>query len=129
MTNYSECVGYNIYGRIMNKRKKGSSYFYSLLNTHAKNDGWVSCSLKMESEALDEGMNWDCNEYDTLTRVKQVYKTPYFNRLKQFYLRLIRNNIFINKNTRNNITQSCFFVLSILRRESQSCLHVKLLGK
>ena len=27
---------YNIYGRIVTKRKKGSSYFYSLLNTHAK---------------------------------------------------------------------------------------------
>ena len=110
MTNCSERGGYNIYRRIVTKRKKGSSFFYSLLNAHAKNDRWVPCSLKMESEALDEGMNWDCNEYDTLTRVKQVYKTPYFNRLKQFYLRLIRNNLFIGKNTHNNITQSCFFL-------------------
>ena len=63
----------------------------------------------MESEAFDEGMNWDCNEYDTLARVKQVYKTPYFIRLKQFYLRLIQNNLFIVKSARNNIPQSCFF--------------------
>ena len=84
-TNYSECGGHNIYGCIVTKSKKGSSYYYSLLNTHAKNKGLVSCSLKMESEAFDEGMNWDCIEYDTLVRVKHVYRTPYFNRLKQFY--------------------------------------------
>ena len=28
-TNYSECGGHNIYGRIVTKRKKGSSYYYS----------------------------------------------------------------------------------------------------
>ena len=62
----------------------------------------------MENDALDEGMIWDCNEYDVITRVKQVRKTPHFNRLKQFYLRLVRNNIFIGKNVSNNIPPSCF---------------------
>ena len=90
----------------MTKRKKGSSFFYSLLNTHAKRDERVPCSLKMESDALDEGMTWDCNEYDVITRVKQIHKTPYCNRLKQFYLRLIRNSLYIGKN--NNTTPSCF---------------------
>ena len=90
----------------MTKRKKGSSFFYSILNTHTKRDGWVPCSLKMESDALDKGMTWDCSEYDVITRVKQIHKTPYFNRLKQFYLRLIRNNLYIGKN--NNASPSCF---------------------
>ena len=113
----------------LTERKKGSSYFYSLLNMHAKNDGWVSYSLKMESEALDEGMNWDCNEYDTITRVKQVYKTPYFNRLKQFYLRLIKTIYSLVKMLETISPSLVFFVLSILKGESQSCSHVKLLGK
>ena len=36
---------YNIYGRLVTKRKKGCSFFYSLLNTHAKSDGWVKCCI------------------------------------------------------------------------------------
>ena len=54
--NHLEGGGYNIYGHIVTKRKKGSSYFYSLLNVHTKNDRWGPCSLKLESEALDEGL-------------------------------------------------------------------------
>ena len=38
---------YNVYGRIVTKMKKGCSYFYSLLNTHAKKDGLVNCSIKL----------------------------------------------------------------------------------
>ena len=60
----------------------------------------------MESDGLDEGMTWDCSEYDVITRVKQIHRTPYFNRLKQFYLRLIRNNLYIGKN--NSAGPSCF---------------------
>ena len=40
-SNCSESEGYNIYGHIVTKRKKGSSFFYSMLNTHAERDGWV----------------------------------------------------------------------------------------
>ena len=32
---------YNIYGRIVTKKRKGCSYFYDLLNINAKNDGWI----------------------------------------------------------------------------------------
>ena len=83
----------------------------------------------MESEAFDEGMNWDCNEYDTLARVKQVYKTPYFNRLKQFYLRLIRNNLFIGKMLVITFPSLVFSVQNIPKREFQLCFHVILLRK
>ena len=93
---------YNIYGRLVTKRKKECSYFYSLLNTHSKTDGWVKCCTKLESEAENEGLNWECDEYDILMRVKQVYKTPYLNRLKQFFLRLLRNNLYIGKTNFGN---------------------------
>ena len=89
--------GFNIYGHIITKRKRGSSFFYSLLNSHAKRDGWAQCSTKLESDALDLGLTWSCSEHDVVTRVKQVNRTRYFNRLKQFYLRLMRNNLYLGK--------------------------------
>ena len=85
ITNSLGSKKYNIYGRIVTKRKKDCSYFYSLLNTHAKRDGWVYCNIKIESEACNEGLNWECDKLDVLTIVKQVYKTPYFNRLKPVF--------------------------------------------
>merc|ERR1711888_254978 len=93
---------YNIYGRLVTRRRKGCSYFYSLLNIHAKTDGWVKCCTKLESEAESEGLNWDCDEYEIIMRIKQVYKTPYMNRLKQFFLRLLRNNLYIGKVSHGN---------------------------
>ena len=89
---------YNIYGRIVTKRKKGCNFFYSLLNAHAKSDGWHKCSLKLEYEAECENLNWDCDVFLITELVKQVNRTPYLNRLKQFFLRLLRNNLFFGKN-------------------------------
>ncbi len=89
---------YNIYGRIVTKRKKGCNFFYSLLNAHAKSDGWHKCSRKLEYEAECENLNWDCDVFLITELVKQVNRTPYLNRLKQFFLRLLRNNLFFGKN-------------------------------
>ena len=49
----------------------------------------------------NEGINWEYDEIRILCIVKQVYKTPYLNRLKQFFLRLLRNNLFIGKKNQN----------------------------
>ena len=98
--------GYNIYGRLVTKRKKGCAYYYALLNTHAKADGWVRCSTKLESDAEDVGLSWECDTQDIVDIVKQVNKTPYLNRLKQFFLRLLRNNLFFGK-TKYNTSPTC----------------------
>ena len=97
---------YNVYGRLVTKRKKGCNFFYSLLNTHAKSDGWHKCSLKMEHEAECEGLSWDCDVFLITELVKQVNKTPYLNRLKQFFLRLLRNNLFFGK-TKYALSPTC----------------------
>ena len=76
---------YNIYGRLVTKRKKGCAFYYSLLNTHAKSDGWVKSSIKIESDAENEGLSWECDTQYIVDIVKQVNKTPYLNRLKQFF--------------------------------------------
>ena len=51
----------------------------------------------MEHEAKCEGLTWDCDVFLITEIVKQVNKTPYLNRLKQFFLRLLRNNLFFGK--------------------------------
>ena len=89
--------GYNIYGRLVTRRKKGCAYYYAMLNTHAKTDGWIRCSTKLEADAEDAGLSWECDVQDIVEIVKQVNGTPYYNRLKQFFLRLLRNNLFFGK--------------------------------
>ena len=91
---------FNIYGRLITKRKKGCSYYYSLLNANAKKDGWVRCKLQLEDDFFEEGIDWKYDECTVLKIVMQVLKTPYLNRLKQFYLRLIRNNLFFGKRSK-----------------------------
>ena len=39
---------YNIYGRLVTKKKKGCSTYYAILNVNAKKDGWVRCGIKLE---------------------------------------------------------------------------------
>ena len=77
----------------------GCSYFYGLLNVHAKKDGWTRCGVKLKDYLNNEGIDWEYYEDRILCVVKQVFKTSYLNRLKQFYLRLLRNNLFLgNRN-------------------------------
>ena len=68
---YNIYKGYNIYGRLVTKRKKGCAFYYSLLNTHAKSDGWVRCSMKIESDAENEGLSWECDTQAIVDIVKQ----------------------------------------------------------
>ena len=48
-----------MYGRIVTKRKKGCSYFYDLLNMHAKRDGWTMCGTKLEDKLYNEAIDWE----------------------------------------------------------------------
>ena len=102
---------FNIFGCLVTKRKRGCSYFYGLLNVHAKKDGWTRCGVKLEDDLYNEGIDWEYDEDRILCIVKQVFKTPYLNRLKQFYLRLLRNNLFLgNRNQKSSTSDPnlCF---------------------
>ena len=52
---------------------------------NAKKDGWTKCGLKLEDDLYNEGIDWEYDEIRILSIVKQVYKTPHLNRLKQFF--------------------------------------------
>ena len=48
------CIGiYNIYGRIVHKKAKGCYYFYKILSTHDRKDGWESACNRMESDLTE----------------------------------------------------------------------------
>ena len=72
----------DIYGRLITKRKKGCSHYYSLLKVNDKRNGWFKCGIKLESDLSDEGIDWEYDEFDVLKIVMQVLKTPYLSRLK-----------------------------------------------
>ena len=72
--NSGTASNFNIYGRLITKRKKGCSYYYSLLNANAKKDGWVRCGLKLEDDFFEEGIDWEYDEYTVLKTVMQVLK-------------------------------------------------------
>ena len=46
-------------------------------------------------------MSWECAEFEIIAIVKQVYRTPYLNRLKQFFLGLRRINLYIGRKNHN----------------------------
>ena len=81
------------------------------MNVNAKRDGWVRDGIKLETDFSDEGIDWEYDEFEVLKIVMQVLKTPYLNRLKQFFFRLIRNNLFLGKRSQkvaNSDPDQCF---------------------
>ena len=75
----------------------------------------------MESEAKNEGLDWECDEYNIIKIVKQVYRTPYLNRLRQFFLRLLRNNLYIGK-TNYGFSPTCV----ICGKHPEKCIPILL---
>ena len=88
---------YNLYGRIITKKPKACAYYYDLLNANSKKDGWVEANIKLEAELteFDDELEYDKNEF--MNSVMEVIRMPFLNRLKQFMLRLLRNNLFLGK--------------------------------
>ena len=93
---------YNIYGRIVTKKRKGCSHFYDLLNMNSKNDGWVKCGLRLEVDFSEANLNWQYDEDGLIKIVIEILRTPNLNGLKQFMLRLLRNNLFFGKKSTKN---------------------------
>ena len=44
---------FNVYGKIVIRKKKGCAYYYKLLNAHKKLNGWITESNSLEKEALE----------------------------------------------------------------------------
>ena len=103
---------YNLYGRMITKKPKGCSYYYNILNANTKKDGWVQPNIKLEAELTEfnNELEYDSNKFMKI--VMEVIKMPFLNRLKQFMLRLLHNNLFLGKRAYkiNNPEESLCFL-------------------
>ena len=79
-------------------RKKGCAYYYKLLNARKKLEGWSAASNSLEKLAIEYATpSVFCNE-SFKDEIRMMIKLKNFNRLKQFMIRLYRNNLYLNKN-------------------------------
>ena len=100
--NYMECIRrikpsigiYNIYGRIMHKKANGCSHFYKMLSTHDRKDGWDGPCNKMEIDLTNFDPDYEFDRENFFNNVNKIMSIIYFNRIKQFMIRLYRNNLF-----------------------------------
>ena len=93
----------------MHKKTKGCSTFYRLLNFEEKKDGWENACRDLERDLMDFDPNY-CFKTEVFY-VKKIIILNFFNRIKQFMLRLYRNNLFLGdkgKNYQKSGIVSCF---------------------
>ena len=101
-----ETCPFNIYGRIVHKSKKGSAYYYSLLSyEHNKTLLWEKSRIALERdwEKANIDTTIEINQYENI--IRSVLKMKHHNYLKQFMLKLFRNNLYF-KNVTSKFSDS-----------------------
>ena len=95
---------FNIYGRIIFKSKTGCAYYYSLLN-HKKNKTllWENSRLSIERDWQKHNIHITLNIQDFEKIVKSILNIKHQNYLKQFMIKLYRNNLYF-KNVTSKFT-------------------------
>ena len=91
----TEMWNFNAYGRIVHKKTKGCSSFYRLLNFDKRKNGWDKACRGMERDLSDFDPNYCFDSEAFYTNVKKIVNLNYFNRIKQFMLRMYRNNLYL----------------------------------
>ena len=94
---------YNIYGRIVNKKEKGCTHFYKLLCANDKTDGCVASCNGMERDLTEFNPSYKFERETFLENLGKIMSLKYFNRLKQFMIRLYRNNLFLGDKSSNKM--------------------------
>ena len=110
---------FNIYGRIVHKKAKGCSHFYELLSTHDRSDGWESPCNKMESDLTNLDPSYDFDRESFFNNVKKIMSIKYFNRIKQFMIRLYRNDLSWDVIMKIKITSQHKNVMPVITTESR----------
>ena len=90
----------------MYKAKKGSAYYYTLLaHKHNKTLLWEKSRLSLERdwEKANINITIDINHYENI--IKSVLKMKHHNYLKQFMVKLFRNNLYF-KNITSKLSDS-----------------------
>ena len=95
-----ETCPFNIYGRIAYKAKKGSAYYYSLLSyKNNKTLPWDKSGISLERdwEKANSDITIEIKQYENM--IKSVLRMKNHNYLKQFRVKLFRNNIYFKNVT------------------------------
>ena len=106
MRQIRETNPFNIYGRIVHKSKKGSAYYYTLLAyKHNKTLLWEKSRIALERdwEKVNINITLEIGQYENI--IRSVLKMKHHNYLKQFMLKLFRNNLYF-KNVTSKFTES-----------------------
>ena len=106
-----ETCPFNIYGRIIFKSKSGCAYYYSLL-IHKKNKTllWENSRLSLERDWEKHNINVTIEIQEFEKVIKSILNIKHHNYLKQFMIKLFRNNLYF-KNVTAKFTNSgtkCF---------------------
>ena len=101
-----ETCPFNIYGRIVFKTKSGCSYYYSLLNFKSnKTLLWEKSRLSLERDWEKHNIHLTIQIGDFEEIIKTILSMKHHNYLKQFLLKLFRNNLYF-KNVTSKFTDS-----------------------
>ena len=91
----------NAYGRIIPKKAKICLNFYKLLSFNNKKESWDSASRSIECDLTDFDPNYIFERDEFFLIVNKIMSSNYFNRIKQFKIRLFRINLFLGNKTKN----------------------------
>ena len=100
--------------------------FTSCFVLREKKDGWEAAFRGMERDLLKFDPN---NNFDSQTfyeNVKKILNLKYFNRIKQFMLRLYRNNLFLGnkgKKSDSNEIFKCFSCRNHIENRMETLLN------
>ena len=106
MRQIRETCPFNIYGRIVYKSKKGSAFYYTLLSYKQNRTLlWEKSRLALERDWDKVNINITINIQQYEDIVRSVLKMKHHNYLKQFMIRLFRNNLYF-KNVTSKFSDS-----------------------
>ena len=90
-----ETCPFNIYGRIIFRTKSGCAYFYSLLN-HKLNKTllWENSRLSLERDWEKHNIHVTIEIPKFEQIIKSILNMKHQNYLKQFMIKLFRNNLY-----------------------------------
>jgi hypothetical protein len=101
-----ETCPFNIYGRIVYKTKKGCSYYYSLLNFKPnKTLLWEKSRMSLERDWEKQNIHLTIKIADFEEIIKTILNMKHHNYLKQFMIKLFRNNLYF-KNVTSKFTDT-----------------------
>ena len=84
---------------------------------------WTNACNSLERDALDTSPPVDLDNKLFEGEIKKTMKLCYFNKLKQFMVRLYRNNLFLNKNAekwKNGDSDKCW----TCNKDHETCFHL-----